>query len=128
MVGFFMMELRRLAYFIKVVDLGSMTRAASQLGVAQSALSNHIAALEVEFRTAILVRGATGVTPTEAGRTLYRHAHAILRRLEDAHRDLRGERAGISGVVTIGMSITTAELLAFPLLRAAHAELPEVQL
>jgi DNA-binding transcriptional LysR family regulator len=72
------MNFKRLRYFAKVVDVGSLTQAADLLYVAQPALSQQIATLEAEVRQTLLVRTKRGVTPTEAGKTLYRHAQLIL--------------------------------------------------
>ena len=55
------MELRQLRYFVRVVELGSMGRAADDLGVVTSALSQQISRLEGELATRLLQRGARGV-------------------------------------------------------------------
>ena len=49
------MNLRRLKYFVKIVDIGSLTQAADVLHIAQPALSQQIATLEGEFRQQLLV-------------------------------------------------------------------------
>jgi LysR family tcuABC transcriptional regulator len=61
------MELRQLRYFVKVCELRSMGRAAVELGVVTSALSQQISRLESELATRLLQRSSTGVTPTDAG-------------------------------------------------------------
>ena len=68
------MDLKRLSYFIKIIDKGSLTRAADALNVAQPALSQHLIGLEAHFKQQLVVRSKFGVTPTEAGKALYRHA------------------------------------------------------
>ena len=91
------MNLRRLQYFVKIVDIGSLTQAADILHVAQPALSQQLATLEGEVRQQLLLRTKRGVTPTEAGKVLYRHAQLILRQCEQAQVDMnaagRGSRA-----------------------------------
>ena len=52
------MELRQLRYFVRVVELGSMGRAAAELGVVTSALSQQISRREGELSTP--ARRATG--------------------------------------------------------------------
>jgi DNA-binding transcriptional LysR family regulator len=76
------LELRQLRYFVKIVEEGSMSRAALELCVAQSALSLQIATLETRLRQKLLMHRSTGVEPTAAGKALYRHAVAILRQVE----------------------------------------------
>ena len=60
------MELRQLRYFVRVVELGSMSRAALDLNLVQSALSQQISRLEGELSARLLQRSRKGVTPTEA--------------------------------------------------------------
>ena len=62
------MELRQLRYLVRVVELGSISRAALDLDLAQSALSQQISQLESELSTRLLQRSSKGVTATEAGR------------------------------------------------------------
>lgn len=78
------MNLRRLKYFVKIVDIGSLTRAAEVLHIAQPALSQQVATTEGEMDQQLLIRTKRGVTPTEAGKILYTHARTILRQCEQA--------------------------------------------
>ena len=78
------MNFRRLKYFVKIVDIGSLTQAAEVLHIAQPALSQQVATLEGELDQQLLIRTKRGVTPTEAGKILYAHARTILRQCEQA--------------------------------------------
>ncbi len=71
------MNFRRLKYFVKIVDIGSLTQAAEVLHIAQPALSQQVATLEGELNQQLLIRTKRGVTPTDAGKILYTHARAI---------------------------------------------------
>ena len=71
------MELRQLRYFVRVVELGSMSRAALDLNLVQSALSQQISRLEGELSTRLLQRTSKGTVPTEAV-TIYCLATALL--------------------------------------------------
>ena len=102
------MNLRRLKYFVKIVDIGSLTQAADVLHIAQPALSQQLATLEGEVRQQLLVRTKRGVTPTEAGKVLYRHAQLILRQCEQARVDMEAAGAGLSGAVSVGLAPGTA--------------------
>jgi LysR family nitrogen assimilation transcriptional regulator len=77
------LELRQLRYFIKMVDVGNMTRAAGELYVAQPALSQQLANLESSLGIRLLKRGPKGVSPTQAGTLFYKHAKDILRKVDD---------------------------------------------
>lgn len=123
------MNLRRLKYFVKIVDIGSLTQAADVLHIAQPALSQQIATLEGEFRQQLLVRTKRGVTPTEAGQILYRHAQIILRQFEQAQSDVNNSGESLSGQVSVGLAPgTAASALALPLLKTVRARHPSIVL
>jgi LysR family nitrogen assimilation transcriptional regulator len=123
------MNLRRLKYFVKIVDIGSLTQSADVLQVAQPALSQQVATLESEFRQQLLVRTKRGVTPTEAGQTLYRHAQIILRQFEQAKSDVNNAGKSLSGQVSVGLAPgTAASALALPLLKTIRARHPSILL
>jgi LysR family nitrogen assimilation transcriptional regulator len=122
-------NLRRLQYFVKIVDIGSLTQAADILHVAQPALSQQLATLEGEVRQQLLLRTKRGVTPTEAGKVLYRHAQLILRQCEQAQVDMKAAGQGLSGAVAVGLAPgTAAARLALPLLSTARARHPGILL
>ena len=121
------MNLRRLKYFVKVVDVGSLTQAADLLHIAQPAISQQLATLEGEVRQQLLLRTKRGVIPTEAGKVLYRHAQLILRQCDQAVVDMRATSLGLSGSVSIGLAPgTMAATLAMPLLRVVRARHPGI--
>ena len=123
------MNLRRLKYFVKIVDIGSLTQAADVLHIAQPALSQQLATLEGEVRQQLLLRTKRGVTPTEAGKVLYRHAQLILRQCEQARVDMNAAGRGLSGAASVGLAPGTAAAgLALPLLRTVRARHPGVLL
>ena len=98
------METRKLAYFVKIVDAGTITKAAAALHVAQPALSQQVASLEAEFKQQLLIRSRQGVTPTAAGLTLYRHATAILPLVERTKEAVAASGATPGGRVSIAIA------------------------
>jgi LysR family tcuABC transcriptional regulator len=120
------MELRQLRYFVRVVELGSISRAALDLDLVQSALSQQISRLEGELSTRLLQRTTKGVTPTEAGMAFFREAQLALRHAEQAGRAAREAR--LTGTVSVGLAPTTAAVLGLPLLRAMRERYPDVRL
>lgn len=119
------MELRQLRYFTKVCELGSFGKAALDLGLATSALSQQVSRLERELSTRLLQRQSTGVVPTDAGLAFLQQAQLILRHADDAVR--AAQQARLSGHVNIGLASTTAAVLALPLLRAMASRYPAVR-
>jgi len=120
------MELRQLRYFVRVVELGSMGRAARELGLVPSALSQQISRLEGELATRLLQRTATGVIPTDAGLAFWRQAQMALRHADQAI--VAAREARLSGAVSIGFAPSTASLLARPFIAAMHDRYPDVRL
>lgn len=123
------MNLRRLKYFIKIVDVGSLTQAADILHIAQPALSQQLATLEGEVNQQLLIRTKRGVTPTEAGKILYIHAQAILRQCDQAQSAIDGAGKALSGHVSVGLAPgTAAQQLALPLMAEVHRQHPDIVL
>lgn len=120
------MELRQLRYFVRVVELGSISRAAADLALVQSALSQQITRLESELSTRLLQRSPQGVTPTEAGLAFFREAQLTLRHAEQAVR--AAQEARLTGTVSVGLAPTTAAVLGLPLMTAMRERYPNVRL
>ncbi len=122
------MDLRQLRYFVGVVQAGSLSRAADQLHVAQSAISHQLASLESELDRQLVTRGPKGITLTEAGSVLYRHAEAILRHVEFAKQDAARALNVPSGGVSVGLPNLLAPLLSYELFRRVRATYPQILL
>ena len=120
------MELRQLRYFVRIVELGSMSRAAADLDMVQSALSQQITRLEGELSTRLLNRTPRGVAPTEAGVAFFREAQLTLRHAEQAMRV--AQQARLSGTVSVGLAPTTSAVLGLPLMQAMRERYPDVRL
>jgi LysR family nitrogen assimilation transcriptional regulator len=122
------MDLKQLEYFVRVAELGSFTRAAIELDVAQPALSRQVRLLEVELRQNLLVRNGRGAVPTEAGKLLLEHGRGILHQVERAREDLGRLRGGLAGRVAVGLPSSVARALTVPLTRAFREQMPEARL
>ncbi len=122
------MDLRQLEYFVRVAELGSFTRAALALDVAQPALSRQVRLLELELRQSLLARHGRGAAPTEAGKLLLEHARGILHQVERAREELGRVRGALAGRVAIGLPPSLARVLTVPLTRAFRQQMPDAQL
>jgi len=120
------MELRQLRYFIRVVELGSMGRAATDLGVVTSTLSQQLSRLEGELATRLLRRTTTGVAPTDAGFAFLRQAQLALRHVDEAAR--AAQQARLSGHVSVGLAPSTASVLALPFMSRLRERYPDIRL
>ncbi|MDO8213757.1 LysR family transcriptional regulator [Conexibacter sp. CPCC 206217] len=106
------MELRQLRYFSAVARQGNFTRAADELHMTQSALSQQIKRLEEELGVELLVRAPSGVSPTPAGVDLLARADAILAEAARAHADMDAHAGLLRGVVRVATDAAAA--LALP--------------
>lgn len=122
------MDLKQLEYFVRVAELGSFTRAAGVLNIAQPALSRQVRLLEVELRQNLLLRNGRGVTTTEAGKLLLEHGRGILHQVERAREDLGRVSGALAGRVALGLPPSIAKMLTVPLTRAFRKRLPNAAL
>ena len=122
------MDLKQLEYFVRVAELGSFTKAAIALDIAQPALSRQVRLLEVELRQNLLTRNGRGALPTEAGKLLLAHGRGILHQVERAREELGRVRGALAGRVAVGLPSSLARVLTVPLTRAFRAEMPDATL
>ena len=121
------MDPRRLLIFRTVVRNGSIGAGARELGWTQPAVSQHLAALEKEVGTQLLLRSSSGVTPTEAGGRLAAHAEAIAAQLHAAEEELADITALRRGTVKFGTFPSAAAVLLPPMLKRLSETAPELQ-
>lgn len=119
------MDLKQLEYFVRVAEMGSFTRAAIALDVAQPALSRQVRLLEVELRQNLLTRNGRGAVPTEAGKLLLAHGRGILHQVERAREELGRVRGALAGRVAVGLPPSVARVLTVPLTRAFRQQMPD---
>ncbi|MDQ0503361.1 LysR family transcriptional regulator [Xanthobacter agilis] len=122
------MDLRQLRYFVTIVEVGSFSKAAHRLCVAQPALSQHVRNMELDLGVELLFRSPQGVRPTEAGETLVRHARLILTQVEVAQEAVRRGQSEPEGEVRFGLPGTVSEMLCVPLLSEARRRYPKIKL
>jgi LysR family nitrogen assimilation transcriptional regulator len=119
------MDIKKLHYFVAVVDLGGFTRAASVLSIAQSALSHQVRQLEMELGQTLLHRNGRGVAPTDAGRRLLAHARGILMQVRRARDELTEMKDAMVGHVILGLPPSIAKLLTVPLVKSFRNSFPQ---
>jgi DNA-binding transcriptional LysR family regulator len=102
------MELRHLRYFLAIAEERSFTRAAERLWVAQPGLSKQIRHLESELGVALFERHSRGVDLTEAGELFLERAREAIAAVEEAAATGRDTKAGLIGVVRLGLSAGTS--------------------
>jgi DNA-binding transcriptional LysR family regulator len=111
------MELRHLRYFVTVAELGSISRAAAKLFMAQPPLSAQIRQLEEEVGASLLVRLPRGVQLTPAGTSFLEDARAILARTDQATQRAREQQSGQRSTLRIGLMPSATQSLLPGLIR-----------
>jgi DNA-binding transcriptional LysR family regulator len=121
------MDLRQLLTFRTVVDKGSFSHAAEELGISQPAVSFQIRALEERIGQRLLDRSGRRVTLTDAGRVVDAHARRMLALEDELLRDVAGLSDHLSGPLVLGSSTGPGELLLPHLLGGFKRENPDVE-
>jgi len=122
------MNLTQLRYFVRVAEMGSFSKAAIELDVAQPALSRQVRLLETDLRVTLLQRTGRGVLLTEAGKRLYDHAVSILQLVAHAREDISANRGEATGRIVIGLPPSMGRMLTLPLVDAFKQHLPRARL
>ena len=122
------MNLKQLEYFVQVAELGSFSKAAVVLDIAQPALSRQVRSLETELHQQLFLRNGRGVTLTDAGKRLFDHSVAVLQLMAHAREDLGASRDEPIGRVTIGLPPSMGRQLTLPLIDRFKKELPAARL
>lgn len=112
-------NLKRLTYFVSVVEAGSFTAAAERLGITKAVVSQQVARLEHECRTSLLIRTTRKVQTTEAGQAFYQRCARILRDAEEAFDELAETSAEPAGMLRLtapfdyGVDVVVPAIAAF---------------
>lgn len=119
------MDTRKLEAFIRAVDLGSISGAATSLHTSQSALSQQLSNLESQIGVQLMKRTKTGIEPTSSGRTLYRRAQHILEEVDNSLAEVRNVAKEFRGKVSVAFpSCSIAPRLTLELLQGLRKEAP----
>jgi DNA-binding transcriptional LysR family regulator len=124
------MDLKHLALFCRVVELGSFSLAAEEAHVTQPAASQQVRSLEKQLGATLLDRGGRDVSPTEAGHVLYRHAKHMLDSYDQAVQQIGNLSELLAGRIGVGASTGPGEHILPRLIAEFHTrhELVDVSL
>ncbi len=101
--------------FIRVVDLGSFSKAAADLGVGQPSATKQIAQLEAQLGSRLLHRSTHGVTPTEIGLLYYEKCKLIAHHVEEAESVAALMQSQLQGGLRISTSVAFGRRVLVPL-------------
>ncbi len=120
------LSVQGLRVFVCILECGSLSAAARELGLTQPAVSNHLHALEERFGVALLARGRP-LRVTPAGECLAEHARAVLQGISTLETEM-ARHASPRGTLVLGASSTPGELLMPGLATEFSARYPDVAL
>ncbi len=122
------LNLHRIEAFLAVVEARSMSRAATQLEVAQSVVTRHVAALEAQLGCRLFERTGRGVTPTPAGERLAPRLREAIEAMRQAAAEAAEAGDGPSGVVRLGVVPGAARPLVGMLYQRLCERYPRIRL
>lgn len=121
------MDLRSLRQLVALAEAGNYRRAAEQLGITHSALSQAIGKLEAEYGVDLFVRSRRETVPTAFGHRLVEAAAMALGEVEEAERDIDLMRNLEAGRLVIGADPNVSEALLAPALVSLLADYPKLR-
>ncbi len=122
------MDIGQLRTLIHVAELGSLSKAADRMRIAQPALSRQVRMLEEELGIRLFVRHGRGMTVTEQGRDVLAHALRVMAELDEIRARTSDADAPLTGQIAIGLPPTVADIISVPLVAAFGKAHPKVVL
>jgi DNA-binding transcriptional LysR family regulator len=114
--------------FIRVVDLGSFSKAAAEMGLGQPSATKQIAQLEARLGSRLLHRSTHGVTPTEIGLLYYEKCKLIVHHVEEAESVAALMQSQVQGGLRISTSVAFGRRVLVPLVMRFMKDHPKLQI
>jgi DNA-binding transcriptional LysR family regulator len=121
-------NLHAIRLFIRVVDLGSFSKAAADLGIGQPSATKVVAQLEAQLGSRLLHRSTHGVTPTEIGLLYYEKCKLIDHHFEEAHSVAALMQSQVQGALRISSSVAFGRRVLVPLVVRFMERNPRLQI
>src|SRR5881409_4097748 len=122
------MLLAQLEAFSEVARLGNVSRAAETLSVTQPALTARLQGLERELEVDLFVRGARGMTLTDAGRALLPYAQRAIAQVLDGQKAVEDLRSGKVGELVLAAAPAVSTYVLPTVLKAFQTSHPHVRM
>ena len=102
--------------YIRVVDLGSFSKAAADMGIGQPSATKLVAQLEAQLGARLLHRSTHGVTPTEIGLLYYEKCKLIAHHVEEAESVAALMQSQVQGGLRVSTSVAFGRRVLVPLM------------
>jgi DNA-binding transcriptional LysR family regulator len=116
-----------ISLFIRVVETGSFSKAAEDLGITQPTATKFVASMEKRLGTLLLHRSTRGVTPTEIGKIYYEKCKGIAREIEEADDLASLMQSKVRGKLTISASVAFGRRVLMPSILEFMSHHPELE-
>jgi len=116
------LDLRLVDHFLRVVELGSINRAAKELGLSQPTVARSLDQLERDLGRRLVFRGRTGISVTDAGQVLITRGEQLLRQAASIREELENEPAGRA---VIGMPFSLRHSITYPAIEEMRRSAPK---
>lgn len=120
------MDLAKLQMFVKVAELGSLSKASAQYEMGASTLSRQMSAFEAEYKGRLFLRTGRGLTLTELGQKILPQARALLRDADLLSAEIRGSAGVPRGTVRLAVVPSMTAPLVARIILEARRRFPEV--
>jgi LysR family transcriptional regulator for bpeEF and oprC len=121
-------NLNQIAVFLQVVETGSFTAAAQQLGLTPSAVSKNISQLEAGLEVRLLVRTTRSLTLTDAGTRLFERCKIAVTELRSAADEIQNSETQIRGPLHVQATPGVGQRLLVPVMLSFMAQHPGVRI
>ena len=122
------MDIKNLQLFFDIVEAGSLSKVCASRGIAQSALSKHIASLENEIGAKLFYRTGRGVVLTELGQSMMPRVRSLLSEFELLASEVRDQSNVPSGPVRLALQSSITQHIVGPLFQHVRADFPKIDL
>lgn len=121
-------RIQAIQLFIRVVDLGSFSKAAADVGIGQPSATKLVAQLEKQLGSRLLHRSTHGVTPTEIGALYYEKCKLIAHHIEEAETVAALLQSQVQGGLRISTSVAFGRRVLVPLVMRFMKLHPQLQI
>jgi DNA-binding transcriptional LysR family regulator len=121
-------KLETLKLYTRIVELGSFSQAANQMGIPHATASNAIKSLEQNLQSRLLERTTRHVRPSLDGQAYYDRCKKILADLDEAESSLKNTILNPHGKLRIDLPTIQANLIVLPRIDEFHARYPNIEL
>lgn len=118
--------LKQIRYFVAVAETGKISNAAIAVGISPSSITTAVQELEQQLGVPLFERHQKGLSLTYEGDRFLQHSHNILAAVSAATYALQQKQTDLTGVLSIGMTVTVAGYFLAPLLARFRRSFPNI--